>query len=79
MRNKKRPVLFLLAAVSCLSVMAMPAAAMDLPEEPNDSVIVQRAEETEWIYRKKADGTYEKRLWSITYGYWKTEWIDCVV
>lgn len=79
MKNKKRPMLFLLAAITCLSVMAVPAAALDIPETTDNSIITPQAEETEWIYRKKADGTYEKRLWSITYGYWLTDWIDCVV
>lgn len=34
-----------------------------------------RAEETEWIYRITDDGLLQRRLWSITYGYWKTDWI----
>lgn len=78
MRNKKRPMLFLLAALSCLSVMAMPAAAMEIPQEPDNSVVYPNAEEFEWVYRE-LDGKYQKRLWSLTYGYWVTDWIDCVV
>lgn len=77
--KKKRPMLFFLAALSCLSVMAVPAAAVEIPETPDNTIITPQAEETEWIYRKKANGKYEKRLWSITYGYWLTDWIDCVV
>lgn len=34
-----------------------------------------RAEETEWHYRITDDGLLQMRLWSITYGYWKTDWI----
>ncbi len=33
-----------------------------------------RVEETEWYYRIN-NGHYEKRLWSITYGKWLTDWI----
>jgi len=33
-----------------------------------------RAEETEWIIRRW-NGLIQKRLWSITYGYWLTDWI----
>lgn len=32
------------------------------------------AEETEWVYRVY-NGNLEKRLWSNTYGVWKTDWI----
>ena len=35
--------------------------------------VVQRAEETEWVYRV-VDGKLQKRLWSITYEKWLTDW-----
>jgi hypothetical protein len=76
--KKKRPMLFFLAALSCLSMMAIPAAAIEIPETQDNTIITPQAEETEWAYRK-LDGKYQKRLWSITYGYWLTDWIDCVV
>lgn len=34
-----------------------------------------RPEETTWIYRITESGLLQKRLWSITYGYWLTDWI----
>lgn len=34
-----------------------------------------RAEETEWYSRITDEGWIQIRLWSITYGYWKTDWI----
>lgn len=34
-----------------------------------------RAEETMWVTRWTDDGLIQKRLWSITYGYWLTDWI----
>lgn len=77
---KKKSMLFFLAALSCLSIMATPVAAMDIPETTDDTIITPQAEEVEWIYRQViATGKYQRRLWSITYGYWKTDWIDCVV
>jgi len=35
-----------------------------------------RAEQVKWYYRNH-DGVKQKRLWSVTYGYWKTKWINC--
>lgn len=34
-----------------------------------------RPEETEWYYRITDTGLIQMRLWSITYGYWLTDWI----
>ena len=34
-----------------------------------------RAEETTWYFRVH-NGILQARQWSITYGYWKTDWID---
>lgn len=39
-------------------------------KEPN------RQEEFMWFYRDY-NGVEQKRLWSITYGYWVTDWINC--
>ena len=41
----------------------------DSPDTPS------RLEETKWYYRVTEGGLIQKRLWSITYGYWKTDWI----
>ena len=35
-----------------------------------------RSEEFMWFYRIH-NGVQQKRLWSLTYGYWATDWIDC--
>lgn len=34
-----------------------------------------KSEVTKWYYRNN-DGTKQKRLWSVTYGYWKSDWIS---
>lgn len=40
-----------------------------------ESSASQRRDETEWVFRRNPDtGKIEKRLWSITYGVWRTEW-----
>ncbi|WP_156778670.1 hypothetical protein [Clostridium formicaceticum] len=38
-----------------------------------DTNVVINAEETEWRYRV-VDGRLQKRLWSITYNKWLTDW-----
>ncbi len=44
-----------------------------VPEDDTQTV-EPRWEETEWVYRVY-NGNYEKRLWSYTYGVWRTDWI----
>jgi len=36
---------------------------------------ILRAEQLEWRYRSY-NGKLQKRCWSITYGYWKTGWMN---
>lgn len=43
-----------------------------LSEDPGGPM---RPEETIWYYRITDTGLFQKRLWSITYGYWLTDWI----
>lgn len=76
----KRLVSLILALVLCLS-FAVPAfaEATDIANGKYAASIENsdgqnRAEETEWIIRW-ADGLIQKRLWSITYGVWLTDWI----
>lgn len=44
-----------------------------LPFLTEDGGEVIQAEETEWKYRV-VDGKLQKRLWSITYAKWLTDW-----
>ena len=40
------------------------------------SAIQMKQEQTEWVFRiNPYKGHWEMRLWSITFGYWKTDWI----
>lgn len=54
-----------------LGVVAVPSNATALPEEENG--IEVHAEQTEWKYRTY-NGHRQRRLWSITYGKWLTDW-----
>lgn len=78
----KRFLSMLLAIILILS-FSVPAFAAKL-EAPDGSDIEitavesgasTRAEETTWYFRVH-NGMLQKRLWSITYRYWKTDWID---
>ena len=37
---------------------------------------LMRVEEFKWYYRTY-NGHCQMRLWSVTYGHWVTDWIDC--
>ena len=73
----KKLISLMLAVILCLSLSATAFADYTAPacgEDPGDSVSVQRAEETEWVYRTY-NGNIEKRLWPLTYAKWLTDWI----
>ncbi|MDE6977666.1 MAG: hypothetical protein K2P13_11875 [Lachnospiraceae bacterium] len=59
---------------------AMPANALAAKSQNykilrfNNKGILPHAEETEWHYRL-VDGKWQKRLWSVTYGVWLTDWM----
>lgn len=51
------------------------ADTVQVKADNSNAVVLPRAEETEWCFRRNPDtGVLEKRLWSNTYGKWKTEW-----
>ncbi len=74
----KRLLCIFLAIVLCLTISAPVFADFySSNTEVNEKVVVaeeqSRAEETIWYFRCY-DGLFQRRLWSITYGYWLTEW-----
>lgn len=75
---KTRLLAFLLATIMTVSLFAMTTFAAN-DERPTDrasgEAIVTRAEEVTWYYRNY-NGHVQKRLWSNTYGYWLTDWIN---
>lgn len=73
----KKLISLMLAVILCLSLSVTAFADYTAPacdEDSGDSVSVQRAEQTEWVYRIY-NGNIEKRLWSNTYAKWLTDWI----
>lgn len=75
----KKVVSMLLALILVLSISVPAFAVTDLPDsenEPSESVDGTRAEQTVWFFRNN-NGILEKRLWSLTYGKWLTDWIPC--
>ena len=72
----KRFICLLLVCILFFSCSVLAFADYDTENE-NGSVVVSvdehRAEETIWYYRVY-NGLLQRRLWSITYGYWLTDW-----
>ena len=66
--------LLILAALGPTSALAAPNVP-DLSPTPAESNTV-RSEQTQWKY-KYVNGVFCKRLWSITYSRWLTDWIPC--
>jgi hypothetical protein len=72
----------LLLSLILLVSLSVPAFA-DYANDPAQTKITStgkdpgpmRPEETVWYYRTTDTGLFQKRLWSITYGYWLTDWI----
>ena len=73
----KKVKVIMLSAVICM-LLIFPSWASTSNVLKQQEVALQndvtKAEVTKWYYRN-IDGVKEKRLWSITYGYWKTEWM----
>lgn len=76
----KRFISLILALVICFSFTARAfAECPGASEEENGEELVvpgeqPRWEETKWYYRITDDGLFQRRLWSLTYGYWLTDW-----
>lgn len=76
-----------LGVLVAAQLLTTPAAICNatVTEEPmicaeivGDSEEIQpRVEEFVWFFRTLDNGKRQKRLWSLTYQYWATDWIDC--
>lgn len=78
----KKLISLLLALALCFSLASGIVAHADGASDDakpgfstSDPSNPMRPEETKWYYRITDDGLLQMRLWSITYGYWKTDWI----
>ena len=76
----KNCVKYLLGLSVAVMVLGSPVMAMEMPVEDTEIVLTEEKEPTReemyvWFYRTY-EGRRQKRLWSLTYGYWVTDWID---
>ena len=71
----KKKLAFMLIAVSLFSTFYVSAAAAELVSE-DPANVEERAEEVVWIFRDY-NGRLQKRLWSVSYGKWLTDWEYC--
>lgn len=73
-----KKLIFTLALTLLMSLNVLPATA-SLASEPlaitQDTSISPMSEETVW-YNRIYNGMLQRRLWSVTYGKWLTEWED---
>lgn len=69
-----------LAVILIVSSLMVPISALEVADAKDTlakpGTVAPMAEEVEWCFRKY-EGKWQKRLWSITYGRWLTDWIDC--
>lgn len=74
----KRGMRRVLLMIAMSLVFSMSAYATEIPVgnpiDQDGSQVTTRAEQVRWYYRIH-NGVKQKRLWSITYGYWKTKWM----
>ena len=59
-----------------LSCMAKENVIKNIAVCGENTEIETKVERVEWRYRTY-NGVRQKRLWSITYGRWLTDWINC--
>lgn len=73
----KKVLLIVIAALCTVNILGATAFAVEAPEEVlvSDTIVTPQTEEVEWIFRMYY-GVMQKRLWSITYGVWLTDWMD---
>ena len=74
----KKLKVFLLCTILSASFIT-PCWASTIQYSTSVQIVLQeisiKSEVTKWYYRKH-EGIKQKRLWSITYGYWKTDWMS---
>lgn len=74
----KKIKVFLLSTILCASFVT-PCWASTVQCSASAEIVLQevstRSEVSKWYYRNY-EGIKQKRLWSVTYGYWKTDWMS---
>lgn len=72
----KKIIACFVAFIIVCSVATFPVSANGVICSESQSVSEARANETVW-YTRVYNGVLQKRLWSVTYNCWLTDWIDC--
>ena len=74
----KRTLITAITIITCalITIPGYAASFVDHAQFANlpEADAVKRVEQTKWYFRMR-NGVAEKRLWSITYGIWLTDWI----
>lgn len=70
----KKGLLYILLAVLVFSNIPSNAYSVSQETTSNVNIVEPQSEEVRWYYRDILGGK-QKRLWSLTYGYWITDWI----
>jgi len=73
MRRSIRKAGIVLGFVICMTFVVPCYATEEIDVTQEEQI--SRAEQTRW-YLRVHNGIKQKRLWSLTYGYWKTNWIN---
>ncbi|MBU5432903.1 hypothetical protein [Intestinimonas sp. MSJ-38] len=74
----KKKLAFLLIFTGIFSLFCVNTMAYEHNEKEIEKIesMEPYAEQFEWYYRQY-EGKTQKRLWSVTYSRWVTDWIDC--
>ncbi len=76
----KRILVIMMAILTLSSTFCAPVLAADnadnTPESNIQAADNARTSQNVW-YTRTYNGKQQKRLWSLTYGCWLTDWIDC--
>ena len=73
---KQRILSAALAVLCALTLFTSGIAPVHAYAPPSGGTAETQAEQVVICYRTR-DGVREMRLWSLTYGYWKTDWMPC--
>ena len=73
---KQRILSAALAVLCALTLLTSGIAPAHAYAPPSGGTVEPQSEEIAICYRTR-DGVREMRLWSVTYGYWKTDWFPC--
>ena len=73
MKIKRILTCIMLVLIMCTAMFG--TAAMAAGDDSGTGVVSPMAEQTQWYFRVNSEGMLEKRLWSLTYGVWLTDWM----